>query len=158
MGQSVSVVLSAVAPPVSVHQPSVTDSTPSGLAGIDGTWMHAVSACARATAWLHAPLSGYASYGVALFALLLVVGWWTARNSGDRVRVARALWAGAGTLVADGINQPIVNAVHEPRPYTTLPHLFVLAARSSDFSFPSDHATMAGAVAAGLFLVSAPLG
>jgi undecaprenyl-diphosphatase len=51
-----------------------------------------------------------------------------------------------------GINQPIVNAFHEARPYTVMSHLLVLADRTTDFSFPSDHATMAGAVAAGLFL------
>jgi undecaprenyl-diphosphatase len=39
-----------------------------------------------------------------------------------------------------------------------LPHILVLADRSSDPSFPSDHATMAGAVAAGLLLVSWRLG
>ena len=41
-----------------------------------------------------------------------------------------------------------------PRPYQTHPWLLVLASRTSDFSFPSDHAVMAGAVAAGLLLVS----
>jgi undecaprenyl-diphosphatase len=39
-----------------------------------------------------------------------------------------------------------------------LPHLLVLAAPSTDPSFPSDHATMAGAVAAGLLLVDRRLG
>src|SRR5206468_11785663 len=36
--------------------------------------------------------------------------------------------------------------------------LLVLATRSSDFSFPSDHAVMAGAAAAALWLVSRALG
>jgi undecaprenyl-diphosphatase len=53
-----------------------------------------------------------------------------------------------------GINQPIVNAVHEARPYTDHPGVLVLATRSADFSFPSDHAVMAGAVAVGLVFVS----
>jgi len=34
----------------------------------------------------------------------------------------------------------------------------VLVARSTDFSFPSDHAVMAGAVAAGVWLVDRRLG
>jgi membrane-associated phospholipid phosphatase len=46
----------------------------------------------------------------------------------------------------------------EARPYATHPHLVVLASRTSDFSFPSDHAVMAGAVASGLLLVSRRLG
>lgn len=112
-----------------------------------------VNAFARATPWLHGPMYGYAAYGVVLFAALLLAGWWAARRTGDAARVAAALWAGLGTLLAVGLNQPIVNAVHEARPYTAVPGLLVLADRTSDFSFPSDHATMAGAVTAGLFLL-----
>ncbi|MFI2651630.1 phosphatase PAP2 family protein [Micromonospora fulviviridis] len=61
-------------------------------------------------------------------------------------------------MLAAAVNQPIVSLVHEPRPYPTLAGILVLADRSSDPSFPSDHATMAGAVAAGLLLVSWRLG
>jgi undecaprenyl-diphosphatase len=61
-------------------------------------------------------------------------------------------------LIALAVNQPIVHAVNEARPYTTLPHILVLATRSPDASFPSDHATMAGAVAVGLWFVSRRLG
>lgn len=68
------------------------------------------------------------------------------------------VWAGVGTLAAVGINQPIVKHFHEARPYTALQHILVLAHRSSDYGFPSDHSTMAGAVAAGLFLVDPLLG
>ena len=68
--------------------------------------------------------------------------------------MAAVVCAGAATLLAVGINQPIVNAVHEARPYTDHPGVLVLATRSADFSFPSDHAVMAGAVAVGLVFVS----
>lgn len=111
---------------------------------------------ARATPWLHAPMAGYAKYGVVLFAVLLLAGWWTARLRG--VGLPAAVWAPVGMLLAVAVNQPIVSLVHEPRPYTTLPGILVLADRSTDPSFPSDHATMAGAVAAGLLLVSWRLG
>jgi undecaprenyl-diphosphatase len=39
-----------------------------------------------------------------------------------------------------------------------IPHVVLLVPASADPSFPSDHATMAGAVAAGLWLVSRRLG
>jgi len=65
-----------------------------------------------------------------------------------------AVCAGAATLLAVAINQPIVNAVHEARPYTDHPDVLVLATGSADFSFPSDHAVMVGAVAVGLLFVS----
>ncbi|MFE9692092.1 phosphatase PAP2 family protein [Micromonospora sp. NPDC005806] len=111
---------------------------------------------ARATPWLHAPMVGYAKYGVVLFAVLLLAGWWTARLRG--AGLPAAIWAPIGMLLAVAVNQPIVALVHEPRPYTTLSGILVLADRSTDPSLPSDHATMAGAIAAGLLLVSWRLG
>ena len=48
--------------------------------------------------------------------------------------------------------------VAEARPYAVLPHILVLAHCSTDPSFPSDHAVLAGAVAAGLWLVNRRLG
>jgi undecaprenyl-diphosphatase len=57
-----------------------------------------------------------------------------------------------------GVNQPIVSAVREARPYAMKSYILVLADRGSDFSFPSDHATLAGAVVAGLYLVHRRLG
>ena len=113
-----------------------------------------VNALARATPWLHPVLLGYADYGVALFGLLLVAGWWVARRSGQPEPMAAVICAVVATPAAVAINQPIVNAVHEARPYTTHPGALVLVSRSADFSFPSDHAVMAGAVALGLVFVS----
>jgi membrane-associated phospholipid phosphatase len=112
---------------------------------------------ARHTGWLHGPMLDYATYGVVLFAGLLVAGWWIARDRGPRT-MAAALWTGAAMLIAVAANQPIVRAVHETRPYTDHPGILVLAHRSADFSFPSDHSVMAGAIAAGLWLVSKKLG
>ncbi len=135
---------------MSASSPPVPTLSSGGLFG-------SVNEFARDTGWLHGPVLAYASYGIVLFAIVLVAGWWTARSRGDRC-VAAALWAGGGTLLAVAVNQPIVAAVHEARPFTDLPGALVLAHRSADFSFPSDHAVMAGAVTAGVFLVSRRLG
>lgn len=113
---------------------------------------------ARHTAWLHGFMKLYAGDGVALFALMLVAGWWIARRGGGAPRMALALWAGIGTVVAVAVNQPTVNNVREKRPYVTLHHTLLLVHRSAKFSFPSDHTTIAGAAAAGLILVSWRLG
>lgn len=112
---------------------------------------------ARDTGWLHGTLLGFAKYGVGVFAVLLLVGWWVARDRSPRT-MAAALWAGVGTLVAVAANQPLVNGFQEARPYTDHHAILVLVARSADYSFPSDHAVMAGAVAAGLWLVDRRLG
>lgn len=117
-----------------------------------------VNEWARDTGWLHGTVVAYAEKGVVLFAVLLVVGYLVARASGRLLLVARALLAGAGVLVAVALNQPIVHAANERRPYAALPHVLLLVHRSTDGSFPSDHATMAGAAAAGLLFVSRRLG
>lgn len=115
-------------------------------------WFRAVNHLARATPWLHAPARLFAQDGIVLFAALLLLSWWWARRSGDPRRVAAALWAPAGALVALGANQLLVAAFAEPRPFTVVPDALVLVSRSTDASFPSDHAVMAGAVAMGLAL------
>ncbi|MEP6598323.1 MAG: phosphatase PAP2 family protein [Actinomycetota bacterium] len=113
---------------------------------------------ARHTGWLHGTMSFYAKDGVALFAVLIIAGWWLARRRSDSSQLAAVAWAALGTLAAVAINQPIVNAVHEARPYTAIPDVLVLISRSTDYGFPSDHATMAGAVATGLLYVDRKLG
>jgi membrane-associated phospholipid phosphatase len=94
---------------------------------------------------------------VVLFGLLLIVGLLRSRHGSARV-LAAAVWACIAVLIAVAVNQPIVHAAHEARPYTGHPDVLVLVARSADLSFPSDHSVMAGAAAAGLLLVSRKIG
>jgi membrane-associated phospholipid phosphatase len=113
---------------------------------------------ARHTGWLHAILAGYATYGIVLFAGLIVAGWWLARRDGSPRRVAASIWAALAALLAVAVNQPIVHAVGERRPFVALPHVLTLVHHAADPGFPSDHAVAAGAVAAALFLTSRRLG
>ena len=124
---------------------------------LDDQLMTVVNDLARHTGWLHGAVLGYAGYGIVIFAVLLLAGLWLRRAAPDRA-LAAAGWAPVAVLLAVGLNQPLVSAFAEARPYTTHPGLLVLATRSSDFSFPSDHAVMAGAAAAALWLVSRALG
>lgn len=121
-------------------------------------WFLHVNDLAVRTPALHAPLRSYAQYGVVLFAGLLALSWWRARRDQDPRIMSAALWAPVGALLAIGLNQPLGNLVGEARPYAVFPHALVLVARSTDFSFPSDHAVMAGAVAAGVLLSHRRLG
>ncbi len=127
------------------------------LRSLDDRLLLEVNALARATDWLHPVLAGYANDGVVLIAVLLLAGVGAARTAPSRT-LAAAGWAGLATLLAVAANQPLVHLVHEARPYTSHPGLLVLAHRSSDPSFPSDHAVMAGAAATGLLLVSRRIG
>ena len=71
---------------------------------------------ARATPWLHGPAKAFADHGIVLFAVLLAIGWWVGRRTGDSSRVAAAITAGASTLIAVAINQPIALADSRLRP------------------------------------------
>ena len=72
--------------------------------------------------------------------------------------LAAAVWTGTATLLAVAVNQPIARAVGEARPYAAHPSALLLVSPTTDFSFPSDHAVMAGAVAAGLLIAWRRLG
>lgn len=113
---------------------------------------------ARASDWLHPLVNGWANYGIVGFAALLLMGWWRARRRNDPACMAAALWSPIAVVIAVTINQPIAKLVAEPRPYASIPGILVLAHQSSDPSFPSDHAVMAGAVAASLFVFDSLLG
>lgn len=123
----------------------------------DDRLLLAVDRFARATGWLHTPALLYGTYGLVLLGALLAAGLGTRRGRSDR-DLAAAGWAPLAAVVALALNQPLGAAVGEARPYATHPDLLVLATRTTDASFPSDHAVVAGACAAGLWLVSRRLG
>jgi undecaprenyl-diphosphatase len=114
---------------------------------------------ADSTGWAHGLVRGYAKYGIVVFGVLLLAAWWQARRSNDAPRaVALVVWAGASPLAALAVAQVINQFVDRARPYAAMPSAHVLIARSADASFPSDHATAAGAVAAGLLIAGTALG
>ena len=115
-------------------------------------WFLEMNNFARNTSGLHGPMRLYAAYGVALFVGVLALAWWWSRRDRNPQSMAAALWAPVGVLVALGLAQPLARLVREARPFTVFPHALVLVDRSHDFSYPSDHAVMAGAVAVGVLL------
>ncbi|MCL5047451.1 MAG: phosphatase PAP2 family protein [Firmicutes bacterium] len=68
-------------------------------------------------------------------------------------KVTIALFAGGlGTLLALLVNQFIGRSVEEKRPYDTFKNALVLVGKTNDYSFPSDHAVLAGALLATIAL------
>lgn len=125
---------------------------------MDSSWFRDVHTFERQTAWLHGLMRSDAKYGVAVFALLLVIGYLLARRAPDALqRVSVVVWAALAPLVALAIAQPINHVVQRQRPFVTL-HLHPLVPHAADYGFPSDHATAVGAIAAGLWLVNKWLG
>jgi membrane-associated phospholipid phosphatase len=127
------------------------------LRKLDDQLLLAINSVARRTPWLHGPFLAYAKYGLVLFGVLLVAGILISRR-GEALVLAKAGWACIATMLVLGLNQPVGHVFAEARPYVTHPQILRLADVTTDFSFPSDHAVMAGAVATGLLLVNRRLG
>lgn len=121
-------------------------------------WVNDLS---RATPWAHAVMTTYAVWaGLVLLAALLVGGWLWGRRQADASRAfATVLLAGVGVVVAVGLNKAVITQVFvRPRPCTTVKHALALVECTPDNAFPSDHALLAGAFAAGLLLLNRALG
>lgn len=101
-----------------------------------------------------------AQYGcLALLLVLCAAGWWLARRRPrDPTAMAGLLWSLLAGVVALLLNIPIRDLVRRPHPESLHHGLTVLSGGRADYSFASDHATLAMAIAVGLFLVSARLG
>ncbi len=112
-----------------------------------------VNRLADHTGWAHPLATGFAKYGIVVFAALLAVAYLDARRRGHVDDVAGVVGATGAVLVALALAQVIGGLVDRARPYAAMPGVHVLVDRTSDFSFPSDHATAVGAVAAGLLLL-----
>ena len=113
-----------------------------------------INRLADRTGWANGLFKANARYGIALFAALLLVSYLRGRQHDDLTAVAASVWAGAAALLALGIGQLIGGTINRARPYETLTNVHLLVDKTTDFSFPSDHATAAGAVAVGLLFAN----
>ncbi|NOY57234.1 MAG: phosphatase PAP2 family protein [Actinobacteria bacterium] len=121
---------------------------------MDGTLFLWINRLADRTGWAHGFFTGYARYGIVLFVVLLVVAYLDARHHNDLRALAGSIWAGGAALVALGLGQVIGSAIDRARPYDAMAGVHLLVGKTTDFSFPSDHATAVGAVAMGLLLAN----
>jgi membrane-associated phospholipid phosphatase len=110
------------------------------------------------TPHLHGLFLFFANQGLVLFALVLLAAYLIAWNRRSLSDIATVMVTVIAALVAVGINQPLAHSVKELRPYDTMSHILVLIHRANDYSFPSDHGVMIGAVTAGVFFISPIVG
>jgi len=114
-----------------------------------------VNAAVATRDWLEDPVTVLADAAVPLYALATAGLWLLARPYGNqrwKLASASALIAAALALAA---NQAIAHLWMRPRPFSEHPSLtHVLAARTTDPSFPSDHAAAAFAIAFAVFAFS----
>ncbi len=121
---------------------------------MDNSLFRWINRLTNRTGLAHGFFTAYAKYGIVLFAVLLIVAYLDGRQHDDLRAVAGSVWAGGAALVALGIGQLIGGAIDRARPYETMTGVHLLVDKTTDFSFPSDHATAAGAVAVGLLLTN----
>lgn len=121
---------------------------------LNTSWYLDLNRFSKHTAWAHGFMHAYALWLgpvllAAVFVAVYALAWWR--------RVPRASAAlvlgGVGTVVALGLNQLVAHAARELRPYASHPQALVLVARTSDYSFPSDHSIVAGGLTLSLLLV-----
>ncbi|TDC75933.1 phosphatase PAP2 family protein [Streptomyces hainanensis] len=114
----------------------------------------------RLPGWGRSLVSFVGEWGIPVaLVLLVVVGWLLARRRPDApTAVAGVLWAGVAAGVARLVNIPIGEFVARPRPFVDHPDLDVLVEGKHGWSFVSDHASAAMAIAVALFLVHRVLG
>ncbi|MFE2141823.1 phosphatase PAP2 family protein [Streptomyces sp. NPDC059456] len=128
---------------------------------VDGPLYTRITALAgRAPGWLDALVSGWSTYGLALFGLLMAAAWWRARSRADLPgRTAMALAAPAVVVTAFLADSLLKSLIREQRPCRTL-HTLTLEAcpPPGDWSFPSNHAAIAAAAATALWLTDRRLG
>ena len=116
-----------------------------------------VNRFAARTAWAHSVAAFLARpWALAVFALLVLVAMLRARAAGlggsDLDQIAALIWVAVGAGLALAVSLPIVHLVARERPFVAMPSVVVLVPRPTGFSFPNEHAVIAGAVAAGLWL------
>lgn len=101
--------------------------------------------------WVQALVLAYTSYGLVLVAPFFAWLWWRARQTGSPERMASALLVPAATVVAYALSEIVKAFVHEQRPCRGLPPGAIVGTcpPPGDWSFPSNHSTIAAAVALG---------
>ncbi|MGC5561824.1 phosphatase PAP2 family protein [Streptomyces sp. FR-108] len=126
---------------------------------VDGrAYLDVVGLARQAPAWLNDTVSAWSTYGLALFGVLMVIGWWLARRAGAAASVT-ALAVPVVVAVASAIDVALKLAVREDRPCQSLRVTTLEACPAvGDWSFPSNHAAIAAAAAVSLMFVSRRLG
>src|SRR5437763_5614461 len=117
-----------------------------------------------APTWADRTMEYVGEYGMVL--ALVVLGlwaWWrVVRRRGTKEEAvagfAGLMWAPLGAVIALLVNIPIRDFVQRPRPFLEHRGLDVLIKGKNDFSFVSDHATLAMALAVGIFMVHRKFG
>ncbi|THA75153.1 phosphatase PAP2 family protein [Streptomyces sp. A0592] len=110
---------------------------------------------ASAPVWVQRTFELWTGYGLWLFGVLLAAVWWRARGRGGARAVALALLAPAATAVAHVVSEAVKSTVEEERPCRAVAGAaapLIGCPPPGDWSFPSNHAAIAGGAAVALVM------
>lgn len=104
-------------------------------------------------------VEAWSSYGLVVFAAMMLVAWWRARRS-DPAVMARALAVPFVVAFVFGLDEILKSLVQEVRPCRTIPGSFTLEScpAAGDWSFPSNHTVVAFAAAGALWVFDRRVG
>ncbi|MFF4905912.1 phosphatase PAP2 family protein [Streptomyces sp. NPDC001260] len=130
-----------------------------GGASVDGGLYLWITHLARDTPHaVDTTVADWSDYGLALFGVLMLAAWWRARGAGQ-ARMVRSLAAPVIVVLCYVVDVLVKSAVAENRPCRTLHTVTVEACPAvGDWSFPSNHAVIAGAAAVVVALTDRTLG
>lgn len=126
----------------------------------DDGWYRDTTSFAQHTAWLQPLMSAYTVLGIVALGALAVLAWWSARRTGDSAAMAAVAWTGIGSALSVALGLGLKQVFTETRPCLALAGVTTVqpCPGLTDYSFPSDHTTVAVALAAGIYLVNRKLG
>ncbi|SEL40156.1 phosphatase PAP2 family protein [Streptacidiphilus jiangxiensis] len=126
--------------------------------GIDGGLFGSITGIARDTRWLNTPMHLWTNAGLAVFAVLMVLGFLRARRR-DTAAMTLALAAPVAVVGAFAVAEVAKKLVAEVRPCYSVPHAYFVDACPvrTDYAFPSGHTTTAAATVAALWLLDRQL-
>lgn len=116
-----------------------------------GTARSAAGTVADWPAWGQSAVAGASEGGLVLLALLVAAAAWRARSRGPR-QVATAVLGGVGVVLSLAVSEVLKVLLSQDRPCRGVPGLeaVVPCPPIGDWSLPSNHATLAAALAAAL--------
>ncbi|MCY0935482.1 phosphatase PAP2 family protein [Streptomyces sp. H34-S4] len=120
-----------------------------------GLYLDVTDFAHSAPAWVQSALEFWTEYGLFVFGALFIAVWWRSRGARDPRTVALAVLAPFVTALAYVASELVKSSVDEERPCRAVAGAaasLIKCPATGDWSFPSNHASIAGAAAVALVL------
>ncbi|MFZ3499471.1 phosphatase PAP2 family protein [Streptomyces sp. 5.8] len=111
-------------------------------------------------AWVQSAFEFWTEYGLLVFGALFIAVWWRSRGARDPRTVALAVLAPFVTALAYVASELVKSSVDEERPCRAVAGAaasLIKCPATGDWSFPSNHASIAGAAAVALAIAARKL-